>query len=205
MEERGLAHFHLMFFFLWLWEKFNFAIIWLFFFFFWNNQGSLVHLTSALFQTFEPSTVQMSPLGSRRTRASRWFLENIWFDFSREGCLRVTLSTCPVILWQFRKQKGEITFLKRTNGDGFSMVPFQVFLSFNVLFCFCDFSGLRVGSFRRRNPSASTVFQLIRTNRCSHHGIVLDFMFKQVPMQSFTSAMLNLSKQVKAPKIVLVG
>lgn len=176
-----------------------------FFFFFWNNQGSLVHLTSALFQTFEPSTVQMSPLGSRRTRASRWFLENIWFDFSREGCLRVTLSTCPVILWQFRKQKGEITFLKRTNGDGFSMVPFQVFLSFNVLFCFCDFSGLRVGSFCRRNPSASTVFQLIRTNRCSHHGIVLDFMFKQVPMQSFTSAMLNLSKQVKAPKIVLVG
>lgn len=140
MEEQGRAHFHLMFFFLWLQEKLNFAIILLFFFFFWNNQGSLVHLTSALFQTFEPSTVQMSPLGSRRTRASRWFLENIWFDFSCEGCLRVTLSTCPVILWQFRKQKGEITFLKRTNGDGFSMVPFQVFLSFNVLFSFLSSS-----------------------------------------------------------------
>lgn len=171
------------------------------FFLFWNNQGSLVHLTSALFQTFEPSTVEMSPLGPRRTGASRCFLENIWFDFSGEGCLRVTLSTCPVILWQFRKQKGEMTFSKRTNRDGFSMVPFQVVLSFNVLVCFC----LRVGSFCTRNPSASAVFQLIRTNRRSHRWIVLNFMSKQVPLQSLTSAMLNLSKQVTEPNVVPVG
>lgn len=153
--KRGRAHFHLMFFFLWLWEKLHFTIICLFF---WNDPGSLVHVTSALFQTSEPSTVQMSPLGSRRTRASRWFLENIWFDFSRGGCLRVTLPTCPVILWQFRKQKGEITFLKSTNGDGLSTVAFQLFLGLIVLFCSWDFFGPSSRLFLREESKCKRCF-----------------------------------------------
>lgn len=52
------GHFHLMSFFLRLRGKFNLTTIQSLYFYFWNHRGGLVHLTGALFQTFEPSTVQ---------------------------------------------------------------------------------------------------------------------------------------------------